>query len=254
MWQALDTRQHVLAEASHTPLLGVFRLGQRDLCHHYVCRIVSEAGAHGNEEALDQQGRRYEHHHGQRNLRRHENPPQPGAPFAARRLPRRFLEHAIHVESRILERRSQTEDQAAQQRDSQRESQSGEVQIDVPVVHQVPANVTGNLGLDPPHPPKAEQHAGHAAKEKQQKRFRQKLPRQPAPRRAKRSANRKLLRAACRAGQHQVRHIRAGDQQNQPYNRETDHYLRRPFVPANLLGHGANQQSQVRVRLRELAF
>ena len=87
-------------------------------------------------------------------------------------MPRCFLERAVHVE-RMLIRWREPEDEAAEQRDSQREAERCEVQIHVSVIHDISADVTGDLRLDPAHTPEAKERPCHAAEEKQQKGFRE---------------------------------------------------------------------------------
>jgi len=81
----------------------------------------------------------------------------------------------------------------------------------------------------------------------------QELPRQTPARRAKGSTHSELPRAACRASQHQIRHVCTRDEQNQADNYEADHYFgARPSSFRILSVMGADEPSQVGISFRKL--
>src|SRR5271155_473514 len=93
----------------------------------------------------------------------------------------------------------ESEYQAAQNRDAEREGEGLHIERSASVVDDVAANAIGNSVLNPVHAPNSEKRAGCAAERKQQQRFGEQLPGEPQARGAQRSAHREFFAAAAGA-------------------------------------------------------
>ena len=151
--------------------------------------------------------------------------------------------------SRGAERGQHAGQPTRRERRKKRKAQNPHVEPDV----VEPWKLLGSPGRNGADQHPAEHHAKHPTKETDGQAFRQELSRQPAPPRAERRTDRELAASRHATRQQQVRHVCAGDEQNQPdcghqyQHRRTNapgHFLResphahfnRPALPEEKLG------------------
>src|ERR1700691_4824937 len=106
--------------------------------------------------------------------------------------------------------RRQAEQNSRQQRNAERERQHRSIHPDVLESRNIPR-------IHGAHDVQARarnSEARHTTKQSQQHALGQQLPRQPPPARPQRRADRHLFLAPCRAGEQQIRHVGASDQQH----------------------------------------
>ena len=72
LWQPTNARDYIFREVPLAPIL-LLRRRQCNLRNHQVFRLVSGAGANGDDKTLHQKRRGNKHYHGECNLGRHKN-------------------------------------------------------------------------------------------------------------------------------------------------------------------------------------
>ena len=199
-------------------VVGVLGLRKREVEREQVGRL--EPGVHPLEpgEALEQQARPGEQRERQRDLGHHQAPPERvaaavgGGPAAA------FLERALQVRRRGVDRGREPEQHARQHRDDEGEDHHRPVDPDLVAARQV-ADVHRHQGA---HAEVGQEQPHHAAGQRDDDALGEELPEQALPRGAERGAHRDLLRPRRGAGQQQVGHVGAGDEEHEPHRAEKD--------------------------------
>jgi hypothetical protein len=173
-------------------------------------RRIREAGMNvaQRHERSNHQHRAYHEDESQRDLRDDQRAPRRVA-FATRRRAARAADRR-HVHDRVLERRDRSEQERRRERDGHGETENDRMNGDF-----VEPRHVGRADLDEdPQPRVGEQQAERAADRTDHEAFDEQLARQAAAPRAERGAHRELLPACIGPNQHQIRDVRARDEQH----------------------------------------
>ena len=188
----------------------VLRGPQLDSAGQKVLGVVADIDLLQPQHAVDHQPGADQQHERQRHLADGQDSVASVA-ASTRRLTAALLEHRHQVELCRPPCWCQTEQDSGQQRDRQRKQQ--DVAVDSDLIH--PRKPVRRHRQKDPQAAPAHEHSDGAADQAEQQALGQQLLEQPAASRAKRQADGDLFLPPCPARQQQIRHVGAGDQQNQ---------------------------------------
>jgi hypothetical protein len=117
------------------------------------------AAIHHHAEAANHQSGAHQQHHGQRDLRRHQNIAQPMAGAAHRAAAAAFLQGVGEVRARALPGGRQAGQNTARDRRQQGECQHAAIQLDVFPAQDVALDFGGHPAFDQAHSPSRDQQA-----------------------------------------------------------------------------------------------
>src|SRR6266496_4922165 len=120
----------------------------------------------------------------------------------------------MQIESRRLERWRQTEDNTSQQRETKSKGKNGCVDLQGCDERQGINLAVRQRGGERTYTPVGEQQACYSARQRQQDRFREKLPNDTPVARTQRRPNRHLFLSGKRTSQQQAGYVGAGNQQD----------------------------------------
>ena len=124
-----------------------------------------------------------------------------------------MIEETVYFRARGLERRDDSEENAGDDRQQHRESEHGEIELDV-----LGPRDSGRPESDERFDSEMRQaKTEHRARSAEQQTLGQQLRDEPPASRAERFANRHFFLPRRRAGEHEVGDVRAGNQQNESY-------------------------------------
>ena len=140
--------------------------------------------------------------------------------------PGAFLQSLVQVGPRELPRGRQAEQHARECRNAEGEAEHRQIEC-----YLIQARNVGRAGRDEQAQPRpAEQYSEHAAHHRQHDAFDQQLPHHSPTSGSQGEAQRNFLLARRRSGEHEIRHVRAGDQQHAGDN-TPQHQQRRAHIP-----------------------
>ncbi len=189
----------------------VARLRQRDPHRQHVRRVEADGDSLQRPEAPEHEASANEQQHRERHLRHDERVTEALAAAAARDALGAVLERVGQIDAQRAQRRREAEEHARQERDDSREDENGEVEPD--------ARDARDVGWIPPrHQSDAgvrQAKAEDRARGGQHEALRQELTQHPHPVGPERRAHGHLALPRLGAREQQVRHVGAGDEQQE---------------------------------------
>ena len=158
-----------------------------------------------------------EQHQGQRDLGDDEGAAEVEAPRARVRHERLVLEHGHEIEPGGGERRGETESDAGESGQHEREREHAEVDRQLEGERQ--GTRRRGQGAEGGDDGEGQGQAGRAPEQREEHALGEELRDEPPPAGAQREAHRDLAPPRGCAGQHQVGHVRAGEEQHRPHHR-----------------------------------
>ena len=220
--------------------------GHRQREREHALRAQPEVGPDELDEALQRQPPAAEQAQGERELEHDERATQPFV-ATAQLAPAAALERRVRVAAGGLPRRRAPEQDPADRAGREREEQHRHVE---PHVHLGRQRERRQQREDRVHQPVGERHPERAADEREHQALGDELAHDDTARRAQRRAHGQLAPARGAAGEQQVGHVRARDQQH-----EADGPQQQPERRLRLAGHevvaeGLDADRPLRVRRR----
>jgi hypothetical protein len=232
-------RHHLVGLQHHRFVFPVRLADHRDLHRQHVVRVESGVDGEQAADAFDHQSGADEQYHRHRDIGGYEQPAGDRR-RGVRRLAAVAVQRGLQIEARGANRRNQAEDECGGDGQHQREAH------DAPVERGAgQSRHRRRRHLDQGrHRERAEADTKNGAAAGHERAFDEQLTHDPASARAERRPKRQVVFAAGEPRQHQIRHIGAGDQQNEGDRAHQDAERRADFAGQHL----GNRHDRHRIR------
>src|SRR5438876_165381 len=198
-------------------LLGNLQPAEIDVGNHDSGLLETDIQRRQVAQAPDKKQRAHQQHNGQRHLRNDQNAPEAKALASSRHSAAAGLQQGGRLRARGTHGRRQPKGDSGQHGECSRESQQA------PVHSEIQEDLTlrrADEGDKQPAYRKRQKQPANGASDCEQKAFREQIANHSPTRGSKRSPDGYLAFASTGAGQHQVRQVRARDEQDQSGNSE----------------------------------